>query len=264
MDNPLIFLKLGGSLLTDKTGTEALRADVLDRLAGEIARAYEARPGLRLVLGHGSGSFGHRAAARYGTRQGVSGSAAWHGFAAVGDAAARLNRHVIAALLRAGVPAISLSPLASAAVEAGRLRSLAVEPIAAALTAGLLPVVYGDVAFDVARGGTIISTEEVLDFLAHALAPSWLLLAGDTPGVLDLNKQVIPLITRATLPGIAPALRGSEGTDVTGGMAGKVTAVLDMLDHRPGLRARIFSGLEPDRLRQLLLAPATAAGTELA
>ena len=55
----LIFLKLGGSLLTDKTGTEALRADTLQRLAAEIAAARAADPQLRLVLGHGSGSFGH-------------------------------------------------------------------------------------------------------------------------------------------------------------------------------------------------------------
>ncbi len=264
MDNTLIFLKLGGSLLTDKTATEALRAEVLDRLANEIAAARDAHPGLRLLLGHGSGSFGHVAAARFGTRQGVNGAAAWQGFAVVGDAAARLNRHVVAALLRAGVPAISLSPVASASVEDGRIRSLAGGPIVAALAAGLLPVVYGDVAFDATRGGTIISTEEVLGFLAPVLTPSWLLLAGDTQGVLDLNKQVIPLITRATLPDVLPALHGSGGTDVTGGMAGKVAAVLDLLEAQPGLRARIFSGLEPDQLRRVLLAPATMAGTELA
>ena len=58
----LIFLKLGGSLLTDKTRPQALRPDVLGRLAGEIAAALAARPALWLLIGHGSGSFGHVAA----------------------------------------------------------------------------------------------------------------------------------------------------------------------------------------------------------
>ncbi len=258
-----LFLKLGGSLLTDKTQTEALRHDVLARLAAEIAAARAARPGLRLVLGHGSGSFGHVAAARHGTRVGVAGVAAWQGFAEVSDAAARLNRRVVAALLAAGVAAVGLPPSASAVVADGHIQQLAVAPVVAALEAGLLPVVFGDVAFDTVRGGTIISTEEVLDFLAPPLRPSWLLLAGETAGVLDATGSVVGRITPATLPEMLPALGGSRGTDVTGGMATKVMAVLDLAAALPGLRVRIFSGLEPGLLTRLLLDPATQVGTEL-
>ena len=67
-----IFLKLGGSLITDKTKVERVRHDVLTRLVEEVAQARRDHPALRLVLGQGSGSFGHVAAARHGTRQGVS------------------------------------------------------------------------------------------------------------------------------------------------------------------------------------------------
>ena len=72
-----IFLKLGGSLITDKTQVETVRADVLTRLAAEIAQARRENTALRLVLGHGSGSFGHVAAARRGTRQGVADAEDW-------------------------------------------------------------------------------------------------------------------------------------------------------------------------------------------
>lgn len=258
-----LFLKLGGSLLTDKTQTEALRPDVLARLAAEIAAARAARPGLRLVLGHGSGSFGHVAGARHGTRAGVAGADAWRGFAEVSDAAARLNRHVVAALLAAGVAAVGLPPSASAVVADGRIQQLAVAPVVAALATGLLPVVFGDVAFDTVRGGTIISTEEVLDYLAQTLRPSWLLLAGETAGVLDATGHVVGRITRATLPDVLPVLGGSRGTDVTGGMAAKVMAVLDLAAALPGLRVRIFSGLEAGVLTRLLLEPEMPVGTEL-
>ena len=261
-DSPL-FLKLGGSLLTDKTATEALRGAELARLAGEIAAAQAARPGLRLVLGHGSGSFGHVAAAGHGTRAGVAGAAAWAGFAAVSDAAARLNRHVVAALLAAGVAAVGLPPSASAVVADGRIEALAVTPVVAALEAGVLPVVFGDVAFDRLRGGTIVSTEEVLGFLAHALRPSWLLLAGETSGVLDSAGLVVPTITRATLPAVLPALGGSRGTDVTGGMASKVMTMLDLTAALPGLRVRVFSGHVAGLLTRLLQAPDTPEGTVL-
>ena len=257
----LIFLKLGGSLITDKTGTEALRSETLGRLCAEIAAARNSIPNLRLLLGHGSGSFGHVAAARHGTRMGVSSAAGWQGFAQVGDAAARLNRFVIAALLREGVPAVGLPPSATAAVADGVVVQMNAGPILAALDAGLLPVIYGDVAFDSRRGGTVVSTEEVMNYLASALEPSWLLLAGETRGVLDPGGKVVPHITRDNLPTILPALGGSHGTDVTGGMASKVESMLSLVESLPDLSVRIFSGLEPGLLHQLLIKPGHVVGT---
>jgi isopentenyl phosphate kinase len=267
MSNP-IFLKLGGSLLTDKTGVETLRSDVLARLAGEIAQAWHdarhlAGIPLSLVLGHGSGSFGHVAAARHSTRAAVRSTAQWHGFAEVSDAAARLNRAVAGALLAAGLPAVTLQPSASAVCEDGRLVKMAAGPVIAALQAGLLPVVYGDVAFDRVRGGTIISTEEILAFLCNTLRPGWLLLAGETPGVLDQDGQVVAHITAESLPELATSLGGSRGTDVTGGMATKVRQMLELTAAYPGLRVRVFSGLEPGLLVRLLQQPETNTGTEL-
>jgi isopentenyl phosphate kinase len=257
----IIFLKLGGSLITDKTGVEQVRPAILARLAREIKRAQEANADLRLVLGHGSGSFGHVHGAEHGTRQGVRTAEQWAGFSQVSGAASRLNELVIGALLQAGVPALSLQPSASALCEDGVIKELAVGPVQRALEAGLLPVVFGDVAFDSVRGGTIISTEEVMMFLAGTLRPSWLLLAGETPGVLDLEGQVVPLISEANLAEIAPALGGSRGTDVTGGMAGKVRSMLDLVHAQPQMQIRIFSGLEPGQVRHTLLTPAAASGT---
>lgn len=262
MDN-LLFLKLGGSLLTDKTGVEQLRSDVLTRLAAEIATARRQKPDLKLLLGHGSGSFGHVAAAKHGTRGGVITAEQWHGFAEVSDSAARLNRAVTAALLAAGVPAVSLQPSASAICEDGQIVQMAAGPLTAALQAGLLPVVYGDVAFDRVRGGTIISTEEIMAYLCRLLHPDWLLLAGETPGVFDLEGQIVPQITAESLPGLAAALGGSRGTDVTGGMAVKVQQALELTAAHPGLQVRIFSGLEPDTLTQLLQQPEIHIGTKL-
>jgi isopentenyl phosphate kinase len=258
-----IFLKLGGSLITDKTQVETVRAEVLARLAAEIAQARQENPALRLVLGHGSGSFGHVAAAKHGTRQGVQDAAGWHGFAEVSDAAARLNRQVLAALLDADVSAVSLSPSASVGCVDGRIQTIVTQPVQAALEAGIVPVVYGDVAFDSVRGGTIVSTEEVMMALAGEIRPSWLLLAGETTGVYNLSGQVIPAISQAIYAEIEAALGGSRGTDVTGGMVSKVQSMLTLVDQFPQLSIRIFSGLGAGNLGRTLLHPAQAGGTLL-
>ncbi len=248
-----LFLKLGGSLLTDKRGEEAVRGDVLSRLASEIAAAQRVKPELRLVLGHGSGSFAHLPAKRYGTRQGVSSAADWMGFSHVAAAAARLNRLVVEALITAGLPAISIAPSASCICEDGEIVTMAAAPIETALAAGLLPVVYGDVAFDSVRGGTIVSTEEVLSYLALHFRPTWLLLAGETAGVLESSGDLIDEITPQNIGELQSELGGSRGTDVTGGMASKVGEMLTLCGKLPGLRARIFNGLQPDLTRELLL-----------
>lgn len=263
VDNSLIFLKLGGSLLTDKQGVEVLRPGVLARLAGEIAAARASRPGLGLVLGHGSGSFGHVAAAKYGTRQGVVTGDEWRGFAEVSAAAMRLNVLVREALLAAGVPAVSLPPSASAVCVDGRIQSLATWPVSQALESGVVPVVFGDVAFDSVLGGTIVSTEEVLSYLSATLRPSWLLLAGETEGVYDTRGRLIPRISAGNPDVWREALGGSAGTDVTGGMSGKVDAMLALAESQPGLSICILSGATPGRIRDSLLLPDRSVGTRI-
>lgn len=257
----LLFLKLGGSLITDKMATEAVRADTLNRLALEIAAARQEQPELQLVIGHGSGSFGHAAAAAYQTHKGVQTPEAWAGFCKVNDAAARLNRQVCAALLAANVPAVSVQPSASVVCRDGRLSSMATMPIRAALEAGIVPLVYGDAVFDEVRGGSIVSTEQVLSYLAQEFRPDSLLLAGNTAGVYDLRGEIVSHISRENIASLDQALGGSAGADVTGGMRTKVHDMLALAEEIPGLSIRILSGMDHGRLYASLVAPHQPAGT---
>ena len=168
---PLIFLKLGGSLITDKTRPYTARLAKLDDLAIQIAAALRENADLRLVLGHGSGSFGHQAASQFDTRRGVSGPEAWRGFAEVWYQASTLNRLVIEALRRAGLPAVTFSPATSVTAHDGKVFIWDHYPLQSALSNGLLPVIHGDVVFDEVRGGTILSTEDLFVHLARQLNP---------------------------------------------------------------------------------------------
>ncbi|HLE13726.1 MAG TPA: isopentenyl phosphate kinase [Anaerolineales bacterium] len=258
----LVFLKLGGSLITDKSQARTPRQGALDRLAREIGAALEAKPDLRLVLGHGSGSYGHVAGKKHGTRQGVHTPEQWRGFAEVWFDAATLNRLVMEALQRAGLPAISLPPVASVIADDGRVASWDLAPLRKTLRAGLLPVVFGDVVYDRARGGTILSTEDLFAHLAIRLKPQRLLLAGIEAGVwadFPACTRLIAEITPENLAEVAPALGGSTATDVTGGMASKVQHSLDLAQQVPGLEVLIFSGETEGAVREALLG--VAGGT---
>ena len=121
--NKMVFLKLGGSLITEKSKQSTPRLDVIQRLAYEINAAKTENPEFRLLLGHGSGSFGHKAADKYGTRQGVETPEQWAGFAEVWLQASALNRLVIKQLHEAGLPAIAFPASARALVKDGQVGS---------------------------------------------------------------------------------------------------------------------------------------------
>jgi isopentenyl phosphate kinase len=260
----MIFLKLGGSLITVKAQPHTARIEVLTRLADEIAAALSENASLRLVLGHGSGSFGHVPAKKYGTRQGVHNDTEWQGFSEVWYEASSLNRMVIEALHQAGLPAISFPPSAAVIAQEGHIVEWNLAPLESALGHGLLPVIYGDVVFDTSRGGTILSTEDLFGYLAHKLHPSRILLAGLEEGVWEdypLCTRLIPKITTKNFPQLKLTLRGSAGTDVTGGMESKVRQTLALLEEIPNLHAWIFSGAESGNVLSALLGD--SPGTQL-
>ena len=251
----LQLLKLGGSLITDKARPHSPRLDLLARLAGEIAAVRRQDSSLQLILGHGSGSFGHIPAQKYGTRQGVRTPEEWQGFVEVWRQATALNHLVVEALGDAGLPAFSLPPSASVTARDGQIAAWDLKPLISALKAGLLPVVYGDVVFDGLRGGTILSTEDLFTHLVRQLHPRRLLLAGLEPGVwgdFPACTQLVKEITPLNLPEIISSIGASAAIDVTGGMINKVQQSLRLAQEIPGLEVRIFSGETPGIITQAL------------
>jgi isopentenyl phosphate kinase len=258
----LTFIKLGGSLITDKRVENSFREAEAARVAAEIAYGLEGNPALRLLVGHGSGSFGHMAAKKHGTMAGVRTPEQWRGFAEVGTVAAELNYLMAKTLQAAGVPVLRVQPSASAVARDGEIVEMALRPIQNALDCGLVPLVYGDVGLDEVRGGTILSTEKIFFYLAQHLPVRQILLLGEVDGVYDQNGATIPHISPANLAEVEAALGGSSGTDVTGGMETKVRDMVALAQRIPGLSIRIMNGTTVGLLHETLVGRAQP-GTEI-
>ena len=251
----LTFLKLGGSLITDKDKPHTARPETILRLADEILAARQSNPAMQLVIGHGSGSFGHMPAKKYGTRNGVHTPAEWLGFQEVWQEARALNQIVMDILSQAGLPVISFPPSALITTQNGQVHSWDITPMRAALAANLIPLIYGDVIFDTLRGGTILSTEELFFHLAPILSPQRILIAGIENGVWQdypARTTLVKVITPSTFEKVAASLKGSQSVDVTGGMIAKVESMVDLAAAHPGLEVLIFSGSQPDTLTHAL------------
>ena len=251
----LIFLKLGGSLITNKDIPFSAKKDTLRRLGAEISEALDTNPELKLLIGHGSGSFGHSAAAQFGTRSGIHSAEDWLGFQKVWWAAHQLNQIVIKEFLDLGLPIISLPASASLVSSNKKVDQWNIQPIISNLKNHLLPIVFGDVVIDKELGATIFSTEELFSYLVNVLHPNRILLAGKERGVfLDYprNQNLISLVTPDTYPLISDKINASTSTDVTGGMASKVRSMLDLIMLEENLSIDIFSGEEEGNLFRVI------------
>jgi isopentenyl phosphate kinase len=273
----LVFIKLGGSLITDKTKPYTPLLDVMDSLAAQVAYTIQTQPNLRLVIGHGAGSFGHVAASEYKTRDGFqrpsplihrerdqSEQNYWRGFAEVWYQASSLNRYVMDALHKAGVRAIALPPSSSVIASDGKVAVWETTPISMALAAGIVPVVFGDVVFDEVRGGTILSTENLFAYLVKAFDPERILLAGLEDAVwqdFPARTRKIERITPKIFEEIKHGVGKSASADVTGGMEAKVKEMLELAQENPGLKIEIFSGTEPGNISRALIGE--RIGTEI-
>lgn len=242
-EGTLTFLKLGGSLITDKDRAKTVRQRVLIDCLQQAKQWLKENPDSRLLIGHGSGSFGHHSAKENQTRDGVTRN--WVGYAAVWQAARKLNDIVIQACSQVGLPVVDF-PISAAAVTSIRtVKTWNLNALIETLKHGIVPVVHGDVCIDQVLGGTILSTEEIFLHLVPVLKPSRVLLAGVESGVFSdfpQNRHLVAhLSANAELPGY---LGASISSDVTGGMFAKVSAAREMVRALPGLQVRIFSGSE--------------------
>ena len=249
----LILVKLGGSVITekDKISTENLPA--IKRLANEIFEARKEKD-FNLIIGNGAGSFAHVPAKEYEIHKGEIRPDTWYGFAKTQDAASRLNRIIVKELIEAGNQAVSVQASTSCISNQNIIDYWYLEPVEKFLEKDIIPVPYGDPCIDREMGCCIISTDEIMRYLAENLTTKRVIMVSNVNGVLrDKNNpdSVIPEITRENFEEIKEDITDPEGIDVTGGMIFKIDKLLQLADN--GVESVIINGLVEGNLKKALL-----------
>ena len=218
-------LKLGGSLVTEKDSPEtvddAALADALDAVAATLDEGELAD----LVLVHGGGSFGHHHAAERGVST-TEGTTDARDAVAIHDAMGRLNATVVERLHDRDVDALPVRPLSLASRDPAGELDLPTRSVERMLGEGFCPVLHGDGVVQTGSGVTVLSGDEIVVSLARSLSVDRVGLCSTVPGVLDPEGAVVERIDR--FADVEAALGGSDATDVTGGMAGKVRTLLEL------------------------------------
>lgn len=240
-----VVLKIGGSVLTDKNQSSTARPEHIERLAAEI----KAGLGSRLVLIHGVGSFGHHQAREFGMRNGLN-STSIRGIWPTHSAAKTLNSMILDALYRQGVYAAPVHPLGMCVLKDGRVDSLCLDVIDEFLAHGIVPVLHGDLAADRTRGIDVISGDQIVVAIARALKAEKVGIGTNVDGVYAKDFKIIESISPSNIDTVKEALSGSGGVDVTGGMAGKITELLDLASS--GIPSLVFNAEKPGNVAKFL------------
>ena len=247
MKKQLIILKLGGSIITDKTRPYTPNLTALKRLVLEIKKAN-----VPVVIVHGQGSYAHTSAKKYGGKKGYKNTI---GIARVFFDATEMNRVVMQELLNAKIPAVSFRPNSMFLSQNGALKKSNLEPVFEALSQGLVPVLYGDVIMDTSWQTTIFSGEVAARHVALFLARQKInikeiIQVGVTDGVYDELGKTIRQISSLTFATVKKHLFTSKTTDVTGGMMHKVEEAVKL--GKLGIPTIILNGTRKNELYQTL------------
>lgn len=245
----MILVKLGGSVITDKSRLRTFRRASTERLARELSRSQDT-----MAVVHGAGSFGHIEAKRHGLHLGLKHEGQLRHVASVQKDVRELNLKVLEALIDNGVRAVSVPPAAAATFRDGEVRSFSKEPFGRVLDMGLTPVTFGDVVPDTSMGFSICSGDLMMMALAKAFKPRLAVFCADVDGVFDRDPkrsrgaELMLVLDRKKLRDIRRT--AASNADVTGSMRGKLERMLAIAQHCE--KCMIVNGNVPGRLEGAL------------
>jgi isopentenyl phosphate kinase len=241
----LIILKIGGSVITEKGSISRAREAEIERISHEIA-AFRKDSDSQIILVHGAGSFGHPQAMKYRLNEGFDAQGAYLTHASVNV----LNSKVVESLNNAGAHALPVHPMSACLLENGKLIDFQLGQIKVMLEKYIIPVLHGDVVMDRIKGVSVLSGDRIIPYLALSLNASMIGAGSDVDGVLDEKEVVIRKITPFGFRDMKKNIKGSGSTDVTGGMLGKVSELLELA--AKGVDSRIFNASKKGMVSRFL------------
>ena len=249
----LVILKIGGSVITDKTGELFARTEVINRIAEEVQKAKLDN----LIIVHGGGSFGHPIAKKYGIKEGLKQESQKIHFAETHHLMTVLNGLVMDALILHNIPAVSITPSSFIITKKGRIFIFDETILRLLLKMRLVPVLYGDAILDNQLGFTVISGDQIISHLARKFEASRIVIGVDVDGLLSSdpkttkNPKLYSHLTLKELESKKNNIKLSNFSDVTGGMLGKINELTPII--KQGIPVSIINANKKNRIYKALI-----------
>ena len=230
----LIVIKFGGSVITEKTSeVPKAKLETIEQIADTLKENVNS-----IIIVHGAGSYGHPIAKRYNLLKGLDNDPKQK--EAIDETRKQvheLNQLLCSKLEEAGVRTKTIIPSKTMKTNGpNKIEEFPVDEFNAVLEEKKIPVTYGDVTDDLSKGITILSGDVIMMELAKIYRPQLTVFVMDYPGVLEGNpkspeSKVIPLVDSDVRDSVRRTYRKGDGTDVTGGLVGKLDCAAEISKH---------------------------------
>jgi len=259
MEKEITVIKLGGSLLTDKSRPYEARKSIIAATAMELRECIDEGLIESLVLIHGVGSYGHPPVLEYKLYKGFTGPEQFIPLSKTQGIVNEFRLMITKEFQEAGLPVNLLHPSSMSVAEKMRITKTFFDPLRGWMALGMIPILGGDLLYDKAMGFSIGSGDELAIVLARDLRAKRLIFAMDELGVYDADPKKNPhakLLTEIgtnDLDRVIEELGQLEQTDASGAIKGKlsyIAAIKDLIES--GLETTLLSMMKYGNLKAQL------------
>jgi len=254
----MFIIKLGGSVITDKSKECTFKQKIMDNLSDQIKKADK-----EAIIIHGAGSFGHILAKKYELNQGYKRLEQIKGFSETHEKVQTLNSLVLKSLQKAGIPAVSISPHSTIKLNDHKLEKMNFQIFDEYLKQKFTPVTFGDVVLDKNLGFSICSGDILVQALAKHFKVEKVIFVLDEDGLYTSNPKMdkkAKLLEKTTIKELESlTTKLDEHADVTGGMQGKIENIKKITEL--GIDTILLNGNKADRLYHVLVGEETKSTT---
>ncbi len=238
----MILIKLGGSVITDKTKPLFAKQKAIDNLCKTLKKIKEP-----LIIVHGGGSFGHYWSVKYDMHTKEK-RYDLHGVAVVKNSMIELDKIILDSLLKNKLHPYSLPP--TDFMSGGKPIPKKIKEISQIASSGLIPVTYGDALWYGKKKTYILSGDKIMTHLAKIIKPRLCIFALNEDGLYsDLESKTLVSELDASLRNVLSKnddIDTDPVMDVTGGMTRKVTEALAI--SKMGVNVFFVNGNKPQRI----------------
>lgn len=246
----MFIIKLGGSVITDKSKEAFFRTEIMNNLSKEIKKSNQ-----QCIIIHGAGSFGHILAKKYNLNQGFYDDTQLKGFAKTMEMVQVLNTNVIKSLNQNGLNSISIAPHNILKLRNHEVQDINLNLFQDYLKNNFIPVTFGDVVLDEKLVFSICSGDLLIFELSKYFKPEKVIFVLDEDGIYDSNPKLnkdAKLLEKLNSEDIKKlSTDKNEYADVTKGMEGKIDIIKKI--SKLGIDTILLNGNKYDRLYRTLV-----------